>query len=856
MAFAVKYRSEWTDINGVDWRYDVEEDGYSGAIIPMFPTDAPLSIEYLTFSDDLLTDPIKGSTATLNIECRTNFQYIGLYSEADLTFKAKVYRGATPTLYWQGWVGNDYTEPYDATPYTVKITASDGLGLLKYIDFKDESGNEYTGRETEREIILNILAKIGCTEFDEYINLYEYRINSDVDDSPIDQIKAEQGVFRSEDCYTALVEILKHYNAIIRQIDSRIVIYRPKEMTGDIMYGRTITASSIVAKTFAPDQYLYRDGYNESGLRDVNGGVMMMKAPAAAVEGKQNYGRVDSWVDNWELKGETFENNDFRGWIRADANNYVVPVGNYVTTEKEGAAIIDSELSPAFNIYQDFGEMAVDSATDIIILEFEYGYFNNSAALVNDVDIAVSVQQGSYYLRVVDANEMEWTLTSSIITITENVPVGWTGWKTWKRQVVGLPVSDDIRVRLFTTEWPSTVYACYKNIKFIASSDQIARFRTTSLLREYSTRRFSPSTMTRGLGKTIVDIEEIMEETYEKVNSVNGERASVEYSLGDVRDTAIDNVASQFAGALSLFVVDELSTVASEFITSHASAYTAGGVIVTSDGNEIIFTSSVAGQDFTGATSITNASGDLSGSVEHTVGNSSSQAQIDTITITPSSGGSGTADIYCNGVIREITWAVNRALSISNFVSNHSAAYAAAGVTLTSTISTLIFTASVAGVPFINPTYIQNLSGTISGTIANTQANITGVARVDTITLTGTTGTANITCDGVTRLASITTVEAHTRTWSTRGNSEESNLMELLIDEIAEMKSKGRQFVQLSLMETEADTFFNMMGNLQDPINVSGENYRVFIPNRASYDTINRIWSVDLIEIGVKSPPA
>jgi hypothetical protein len=137
MAYNVKYRTEFTDILGVNWRVDIEEDSYAGSIIYMIPTGNPLSIEYLTYSDDLLTDPIKGSTATLNIECTVNFQYVDIYNEADMKYKFKIYQGDTPTLYWQGWVSNDYTEPYDTPPYTVSITAVDGLGLLKYIDFKD-----------------------------------------------------------------------------------------------------------------------------------------------------------------------------------------------------------------------------------------------------------------------------------------------------------------------------------------------------------------------------------------------------------------------------------------------------------------------------------------------------------------------------------------------------------------------------------------------------------------------------------------------------------------------------------------------------------------------------------------------
>lgn len=56
-----------------------------------------------------------------------------------------------------------------------------------------------------------------------------------------------------------------------------------------------------------------------------------------------------------------------------------------------------------------------------------------------------------------------------------------------------------------------------------------------------------------------------------------------------------------------------LTQTATDFVTSHAAAYLAAGVVVTSDGATLMFTSTVAGTDFTGNTSITNATTNLAG---------------------------------------------------------------------------------------------------------------------------------------------------------------------------------------------------------------------------------------------------
>ena len=56
-----------------------------------------------------------------------------------------------------------------------------------------------------------------------------------------------------------------------------------------------------------------------------------------------------------------------------------------------------------------------------------------------------------------------------------------------------------------------------------------------------------------------------------------------------------------------------LNTTASDFVTANAVDYLAAGSILTAVLNVLYFTSSVAGTDFTGASSGANASGDLAG---------------------------------------------------------------------------------------------------------------------------------------------------------------------------------------------------------------------------------------------------
>lgn len=852
------------DATGVIWVDNVKlEEGpvATPGYTELIPTDDPLKIEYLTPSDELFYDPIKGSTVRLNIECSTNFQYIDLYSEADMTYKLKVYYGDTPTLYWQGWVSNDYTEPYDAVPYTVSITALDGLGLLKYIDFKNGS-SYYSGREKERTVILNILSKIGYTTFNEFVNLYDKVTLSDIDDCIFDQIYIEQDLFQGKDCYTVLVEILKHYNSIIRQYCGVFYIYRPTELVADLVYGRNVTSSTITGISITPDQYLYRAGENTSDLRDVNGGMLMFKAPAATVRGLQNYNQAPSWIKNSSFDIDTYDEGtgQFANWDYSLSDGFFTKMSDVEGWEKETNGVATSYSGTAKYLFQEFGTYIIPTSN---IMEFSFDYMFKNATSSN-INMRI-------YIRIKDTANNVWLTnkassnteleesTSAEYIMTEEFVIepGLGNWNTWKRYIIGLTEGGTYQVYLQTAV--KNVTTGFKNIVFRATSDKIVKRSLPKLPKWYNWVMPSNASLYRYFEKnakfySLEDQEEIVEREYIKTNSINGEKPDVTYDLGDVSDTDINNVATQFNGSLFVPRVATLSEVAESFVLDNSSYYFAGGVNVTSIDNKIRFTSTTAGTNFTGSTSISNFDGDLSGSVANIQPNLTAIARVDEVYL---EGSNGTVLITCNSVTRLGSWAGTIDDTGAAFVSSHADAYAAGGVTVTynSFQNKLIFTAATAGQNFTGDTTAVTLDGTLTGTVIHVTPNGVAQARIDEITLTGTTGGASVTCDGVTKDAFVWLMFSPTTSWSTRGGSEKANLLEFLIDEIAATKSKGRMFLQLNLMETDADSFFKIVSNLQDPINLSGVNYRLFIPTRGEYNVRDREWTVDLLEIDEKAAP-
>ncbi len=71
----------------------------------------------------------------------------------------------------------------------------------------------------------------------------------------------------------------------------------------------------------------------------------------------------------------------------------------------------------------------------------------------------------------------------------------------------------------------------------------------------------------------------------------------------------------------TLTFATSLTATAAAFVLANAAAYLAAGTVLTSSGEVLIFTANVAGTDFTGSTSITNATGTLGGGSATTTAN-------------------------------------------------------------------------------------------------------------------------------------------------------------------------------------------------------------------------------------------
>jgi hypothetical protein len=661
------YRIEFSDLNKVEWRISIGDSAHTGTYTLLKATGNPLNFAYDNESDDVF-DPMRPSRATFEVYSETNFALLDLYSVEDMHYPVTIY--CNEALFWSGYVETqNYEEVYEPAPYTVSITATDGLSILENILYADSiayhEGEEtityYNGHERESKIILDILGEIGFTEFKEYVNIYEDNMLSTASDSPLDQIKIDRDVFKDYYCYEVLSEILKKYNAIIRQKDGIFCIVRPAELLDATVYGRWFTADTTkTAITLNPDQFLKRKTTHPSSRRiQVPGGRLMIQPPAKKVTSVFDYGYKDSWIDNYELSSKYWNGADFQHWTRSSGTT-VEPAGKYVAGMNEGVIITSlNNLSglPSMTgidkyISQSFGTEAIASTYDQFYFEFDYLTYNFSGIDIASFNFILIIKSdiGGWYLYNLtgDENFAYWQNSVTPCSFTVAAPNGNSSWTTIKRQISGLPVGGSYTVELYGSQSGVDCYISFKNIRFYVTSDEIIVKRR---------KHKGPfAKLARWILKTpeytfkYIDNIEVTEDEYIVHNEINGINMDYDYRLGDVVDGSIDNIIDQCAGALCLmkrtnwYRVDtivltgssgscditvgglsdaaifasDLKTTASNFVSDNVLAYDAIGITLTSAGSHLIFTSQVSGADFDEDISVVNTSGNLYGNITHT----------------------------------------------------------------------------------------------------------------------------------------------------------------------------------------------------------------------------------------------
>lgn len=144
--------------------------GYSGTPKTLDIAGDGIKIKQGKIDDNELVTT-KPSEMTMTVLCRTDGDpYTELFTLDPLEFR--VFIGVCRTLanggqvcmrQWEGYLEPvSYSQPFDKAPYQVTLKATDGLAILKNIDFLDENAERYTGRMPFLDMFWNILSHIDA----------------------------------------------------------------------------------------------------------------------------------------------------------------------------------------------------------------------------------------------------------------------------------------------------------------------------------------------------------------------------------------------------------------------------------------------------------------------------------------------------------------------------------------------------------------------------------------------------------------------------------------------------------------------------------------------------------------------
>ena len=153
MAYGVKYRLK---ADSVKWKdeiiLDILEDGYGGGVSNKYIGAGGIVLSKET------AGKICGTNLKFTIQADSDFEYLLFADMATRQYMVNLYRGGS--LIWVGYlIADEYSEALINTPYDVQLTATDGLGLLKTVDYIPET--DFASTVHRVDVIDKILSTIN-----------------------------------------------------------------------------------------------------------------------------------------------------------------------------------------------------------------------------------------------------------------------------------------------------------------------------------------------------------------------------------------------------------------------------------------------------------------------------------------------------------------------------------------------------------------------------------------------------------------------------------------------------------------------------------------------------------------------
>ena len=161
-----RLKAEFDTYKGSRYTIYVDDSAFVGTETEVKLSAGGFSLDYEGQTRDRLW-PVLGSRLSFGIEVLNDYRsavesfITDVAAAAERRFSVKVTRtSVSEVLFWCGYLLPDIARMADAEPYAFEVTATDGLGILKEIDYSDTGGVPY-GEVSAVQHMVNCLNKTG-----------------------------------------------------------------------------------------------------------------------------------------------------------------------------------------------------------------------------------------------------------------------------------------------------------------------------------------------------------------------------------------------------------------------------------------------------------------------------------------------------------------------------------------------------------------------------------------------------------------------------------------------------------------------------------------------------------------------